>query len=107
MTSDSAATWWTAGVSRRAARVGTRAAPTRREQGHEHAGGLGLKKLVTVARPPAQEGCTEHEKKSPKYRADEGGLDHGREAGAERENGYQQLGQVADARLEQTRRAGA
>ncbi len=59
-----------------------------------------------MARPSAKEGCSEHEKKGAEYRADQGGLDHGRETGAERENGYQQLRQVADARLQQTRRAG-
>ncbi len=40
-----------------------------REQGHEHAGGLGLEELVTVTRPSAQEGRTEHQKKGPKHRA--------------------------------------
>ena len=84
-----------------------RGADRQREQGDEHAGSLGPEQLSRRGAPPAEEGRPEHEEQGAEYRADQGGLDHGGETGAERENGYQQLGQVADARLEQARRARA
>jgi hypothetical protein len=84
-----------------------RGADGEREQGDQHAGGLRPEELVTVARPSGQEGRTEDEKKRPEYRADQGGLDHGRETGSEREDSHQQLGKIADARLQQTCRARA
>jgi hypothetical protein len=60
-----------------------------------------------VTQTPAQEGCAKDKQESPKYRADQGSLDHRGETGAEGENSYQQLRQVADARLQQTCRARA
>jgi hypothetical protein len=78
-----------------------------REQGDEHARGLRPEALVTVTQSSAQEGCAEDKKESPQHRADQGGLDNSGETGAERENGYEQFGQIADARLQQTCRAWA
>ena len=87
-------------------RHGERGDREHEEHGHR-ADGRGVEPLRPVAQAAEEEGQPEHEQGVGEDRADERGLDDDDEAGLEAEDRDEQLGQVAERRLEDARRARA
>ena len=71
------------------------------EQRADHARGLGVEALGPVAEAAGHEGRAQHQEHVAEHRADQGGAHHIGQAVAQGEDADEQLGQVAEAGLEQ------